>query len=75
MLLTMEKELSNVAQNLDHAWIVIGDFNCIFHESEKNGGGKILLTKISTFRNCLLDCGLMDMGFCGHPYTWNNRRF
>uniref|UniRef100_A0A453NDY0 Endonuclease/exonuclease/phosphatase domain-containing protein n=1 Tax=Aegilops tauschii subsp. strangulata TaxID=200361 RepID=A0A453NDY0_AEGTS len=26
------------------------------------------------FRDCLADCGLVDLGFSGYPYTWDNKR-
>ncbi|KAM0909096.1 hypothetical protein ACQ4PT_015043 [Festuca glaucescens] len=26
------------------------------------------------FRECLMDCGLSDLGYSGYDFTWNNRR-
>lgn len=26
------------------------------------------------FQDCLADCGLVDMGYTGYPYTWDNKR-
>ena len=32
------------------------------------------MAPMAEFRNTLLPCGLVDMGFCGYPYTWRNDR-
>lgn len=68
-------ELITLSQAHSERWLVIGDFNNILSENEKKGGRKPLLSKINSFKNCLYTCGLMDLGFSGHPFTWNNRRF
>lgn len=26
------------------------------------------------FKDCLVECGLADLGFSGYPYTWDNKR-
>jgi hypothetical protein len=33
----------------------------------------VLIPKCPLFRDCLLDCGLVDLGFSGPKFTWNNR--
>ncbi|KAM0873538.1 hypothetical protein ACQ4PT_037996 [Festuca glaucescens] len=29
---------------------------------------------MTAFRECLMDCGLADLGYKGYDFTWNNRR-
>jgi hypothetical protein len=29
---------------------------------------------MEAFRDCLMDCGLADLGFSGYEYTWDNKR-
>ncbi|KAL4625527.1 hypothetical protein ACB092_05G032900 [Castanea dentata] len=43
-------------------WVCLGDFNELLASDEKN------------FRNTLLHCGLVDMGFSGYRFTWRNGR-
>jgi len=31
-------------------------------------------TQMRLFRDCLEDCQLVDLGFCGPKYTWNNKQ-
>lgn len=33
------------------------------------------LIRINAFANCLADCGLSDLGFCGNKFTWSNGRY
>lgn len=68
-------ELEKISNAFQGKWLVIRDFNCILDENEKKGGIKTRLTKINRFKNCIPECGFIDIGFSGHPYTWTNRRY
>ncbi|VVA30228.1 PREDICTED: reverse mRNAase [Prunus dulcis] len=50
----------------------MGDLNDILTTMEKGGG--IPRTKQSpmSFRSFVADCGLLDLGFVGYPFTWRN---
>ncbi|KAK6163630.1 hypothetical protein DH2020_000494 [Rehmannia glutinosa] len=52
----------------------MGDFNEVLHESEKQGGEAIPNWRIRNFRQAILEVGLVDLGFSGHPFTWTHRR-
>ncbi|KAF6170652.1 hypothetical protein GIB67_001908 [Kingdonia uniflora] len=54
--------------------LILGDFNTIFENPDKVGG-KPLRAASSTFaREVTQQAGLIDLGFSGHPFTWNNKR-
>ncbi|KAL0430489.1 UNVERIFIED_CONTAM: hypothetical protein Sradi_0674900 [Sesamum radiatum] len=55
-------------------WLCAGDFNEILEHSEKEGGSVRAEWKIRNFQNCLVECGLQDLGFCGAPFTWSNKQ-
>lgn len=38
--------------------------------SEKSGGGVRRLSQMQAFREAVVDISLIDMGFCGSPFTW-----
>ncbi|KAL0434897.1 UNVERIFIED_CONTAM: hypothetical protein Sradi_0197600 [Sesamum radiatum] len=60
--------------SLSHrAWLCAGDFNEILDQSEKLGGPPCPNWQIQNFRRALDQCGLVDMGFTGCPFTWSNR--
>ncbi|KAH0773047.1 hypothetical protein KY290_010184 [Solanum tuberosum] len=67
-------DIKNFATVNSSPWIVIGDFNSIITPEEKKGGNAHNISKSMPFINCILDSGLLDMGFTGSPYTWCNGR-
>ena len=55
-------------------WICCGDFNEVLCSDEHLGANDRSEAQMSLFRDCLDECGLVDMGFTGPKYTWNNRQ-
>ncbi|KAL9669679.1 hypothetical protein QQ045_007226 [Rhodiola kirilowii] len=55
-------------------WCVIGDFNEICNFSETTSRNLSRCVNMELFRNVLLDCGLMDLGYKGSKFTFSNRR-
>ena len=51
-------------------WVILGDFNELLAHNEKRGRHAHPFTLISNFRKAITDCGLKDLGFVGHPFTW-----
>ncbi|KAK7396668.1 hypothetical protein VNO78_17825 [Psophocarpus tetragonolobus] len=56
-----------------HVRAVFGDFNAYIDASDKVGGVGPNLTSIRQFNECILKCGLLDMGFKEPKYTWSWR--
>ncbi|XP_024161425.1 uncharacterized protein LOC112168750 [Rosa chinensis] len=53
-------------------WLIVGDFNEIVDNSEKTGGVPRRHVQMQGFREAMMDCSLLDMGFFGSPYTWSD---
>ena len=53
-------------------WLCYGDFNEILTMEEKQGGLIRPLRPMQEFREALLQCGLVDLGFQGNIFTWSN---
>lgn len=51
-------------------WALAGDFNSIVSENERFGGAAYNNRSNNAFVECIEDCGLIDMGFSGPPFTW-----
>ena len=52
-------------------WLCAGDFNEITKQSEKVEGRLRPYSQMQIFREVLDECGLMDMGYKGSPFTWS----
>lgn len=53
-------------------WLCFGDFNDIIFSSEKFGGNLRSQSKLAALKNAIDECGLEDLGFSGHHFTWTN---
>ncbi|KAH7842530.1 hypothetical protein Vadar_006447 [Vaccinium darrowii] len=66
--------LTKKARVITEPWVLMGDFNCILSNEEKWGGEEKAEWEMADFRNFVADSGLIDIGYVGYPYTWNNKR-
>nr|XP_023928295.1 uncharacterized protein LOC112039646 [Quercus suber] len=66
--------LNHLRSFVDGPWCCIGDFNAIIHSSDKQSRFPPSFKQMDDFRKVLDDCSLVDLGFVGYPYTWNNKR-
>ena len=55
-------------------WCCNGDFNAILHAGEKLSAYPPPFKQKAEFGSTLDSCGLLDLGFRGYPFTWNNKR-
>ncbi|CAD6250169.1 unnamed protein product [Miscanthus lutarioriparius] len=51
-----------------------GDFNEALSSDEHLGRTERGGSQMKLFRECLENCGLLDLGFSGPKFTWNNRQ-
>jgi hypothetical protein len=59
----------------DLPWCCGGDFNEIVRLEEKQGQISKPESQMLSFREALDDCGFVDLGYIGSPFTWCNNRF
>ena len=55
-------------------WLLIGDFNVILYDSEKEGGNPRPPRFMQDFRYALIDYRLEDMQYTGDKFTWRRGR-
>jgi hypothetical protein len=51
-------------------WLIMGDFNEILYNSEKEGGRPRTQRQLQAFHDMLSECALNDVGFVGDLFTW-----
>ena len=63
--------LRSLHQQSSLPWLCAKDFNEIVKQSEKLGGRLRPHGQMQLFCEVLDECGLMDIGFKGSPFTWS----
>uniref|UniRef100_A0A2C9U8H8 Endonuclease/exonuclease/phosphatase domain-containing protein n=1 Tax=Manihot esculenta TaxID=3983 RepID=A0A2C9U8H8_MANES len=63
-------------QSLIHNILILGYFNAYLSAKEKKGRGVDIhhAIKVQSFRSLLNGFRLLDLGYQGSPFTWNNQR-
>ena len=66
------KLLNSLRKQCEMPCVIFGDFNEITQSNEKLGWMERDAGQKREFKECLNNCGLMDLGFVGKRYTWCN---
>ncbi|RYR75634.1 hypothetical protein Ahy_A01g000206 [Arachis hypogaea] len=69
------RELWRILRELNYhnklSWCLAGDFNALLHDFERQGGSATHYNGACVnFQECVSDCGLLDLGYSGYPFTW-----
>lgn len=56
------------------SWLLLGDFTSVISQTKKRGGRSVSSSSSGGLRQFISQCGLVDLGFNGNPFTWNNGR-
>ncbi|KAL1310123.1 uncharacterized protein [Arachis hypogaea] len=65
------KDLEFLSESMNLPWCVIRDFNAYLHDFERKGGSiSQNNSACRDFQNCVSNCGLLDLGYSGWPFTW-----
>lgn len=73
MRLQLFSQLGMLSKDIDKAWIVLGDFNCLANLDERIWK-TIRLQEVLPLRSCMQTCGLKDMKYSGRFFTWNYKQ-
>lgn len=68
------KIIKDMATSMNKPWIVIGELNVVLHEEEKNSRFPFRKQEAIIFNNLINTCVLIDLGFTGYTFIWNNHR-
>ncbi|KAK9990782.1 hypothetical protein SO802_025767 [Lithocarpus litseifolius] len=66
--------LKHLSTRTSTPWLCIGDYNKILSAEEKDGRLPKPMHFMREFRSTLLHCGLIDLGYTGNIFTWDNGR-
>ena len=62
--------IRSIKGDLGVPWLLMGDFNEILYNSEKEGGRPRTQRQLQAFHDALSECEVNDVGFVGDIYTW-----
>uniref|UniRef100_A0A803MIE9 CCHC-type domain-containing protein n=1 Tax=Chenopodium quinoa TaxID=63459 RepID=A0A803MIE9_CHEQI len=66
--------LESLADDQHLPWLCGDDFNLMLCSTEKQGGADFKYNEAAIFRDALNFCNLVDLGFIGYQFTWNNNQ-
>ena len=66
--------LRHLSSLVNVLWCCVGDFNAFLHFSKKLSIHPPSVKQMEDFGAALEDCHLIDLGFQGYKFTWNNKR-
>lgn len=68
----MWTSLSNLRAMSSEPWLVCGDFNEAMWQHEHFSRSQRSENQMLLFQDCLTSCELLDLGFSGIPFTYDN---
>lgn len=66
--------LLDIGRSFQGDWALMSDFNMLLSSDDKLGGRHVAGPSRNLFRDFVDELELIDLGFIGPPFTWNNRR-
>jgi len=66
--------MKNFGTFYNDPWVCIGDFNVIISPDDKLGSRPFDSHSSNPFIDFMDGYGMIDLGFCGNPYTWSNHK-
>ncbi|KAJ4824389.1 hypothetical protein Tsubulata_026333 [Turnera subulata] len=64
------RNIELLASSISEPWLLAGDFNTILDTSESSKPRRTPSSSSRDFHDCLLNSGLLDLGFSGPTFTW-----
>lgn len=64
--------ITELARMSQLSWCILGNFNDMMYEHEKQGGRPHLASLLEDFREAVNACELVDLGFTGNEFTWES---
>ncbi|KAJ8419728.1 LOW QUALITY PROTEIN: hypothetical protein Cgig2_019166 [Carnegiea gigantea] len=66
-------DLQNIAQTMDEAWCLMGDFNTICLKEDRIGGNEVQDNDIWEIATLLDTCEIQELKSSGAYYSWTNK--
>ncbi|KAJ8421327.1 hypothetical protein Cgig2_012819 [Carnegiea gigantea] len=67
------EDLIHIAQDMEEAWCILGDFNAVLYPGDRIGGTEVQYHEIKNFSECMFTCEVQELQSNGPYYTWTNK--
>ncbi|KAJ8435084.1 hypothetical protein Cgig2_033624 [Carnegiea gigantea] len=67
------KDLKDIAQTMDEAWCLMGDFNTLRFKDDRVGGNEVQDNELCELATLLEACELHELKSTGAYFSWTNR--
>jgi len=65
--------LESIAETMDEAWCVLGDFNAVLYPEDRRGGTAVQDFEVRPFLECLTNCELREARYRRPYYSWTDQ--
>jgi len=69
----MWEDLLDIANNMDEAWCILGDFNAVLYTGGRIRGTQVQFHEVKSFMECITACDLQEVRSTGPYFTWTNK--
>lgn len=66
----LREDLKKIADRINGALMITGDFNDISSSLRKKGGAQVSIRRCKTFRERINNCKLIDINMIGPKFIW-----
>ena len=63
------EDLKHIANDMDEAWCILGDFNAMLYSGDRLGGIEVQVSEVKTFGECISACELQELRSNGSYFT------
>ncbi|KAJ8420991.1 hypothetical protein Cgig2_010630 [Carnegiea gigantea] len=65
--------MKNIANTMEDAWCILGDFNSVLHLGDRIGGTDIQDAEVRQFEDCIRACDIQEMQSRRPYFSWTNK--
>ena len=63
------EDLKHIANDMDEAWCILGDFNAMLYSGDRLGGIEVQVSEVKTFGECISAYELQELRSNGSYFT------
>ena len=66
-------DLQTLAQSINEAWCILGDFNSMLYKDDRKGGTEVQDHEVNYLNNLIEQCDLQELRWIWPYFSWSNK--